>query len=297
MCLERETFIGCTEAVRTNGEVSCLFCNEAGNFALKGGLCSCNEGYELNAETCQPVCGDGNRLAEELCDDGNLEDDDGCSRLCEFEEGFICSEADGKVKCLRQATVALNYECTFQSGMKNKASIQLAFDPHFKELRNLDCQSSVYFELENEPSDFSCFVEGEKLRLEVDFNSSIEDSAGFVKLKFDRAVIISPNAEANFTVKGCPSPLVFFQDLEKIETISRMNFGVVGLFALIALVGLATFPKIAVETIHGFQLTFFATALNIESAGMKGFSPLALSSGYGNVFEVGRLIENPPLAH
>ena len=35
-------------------------------------------------------CGDGFRVAPEECDDGNLEDNDGCSFNCKIEVGWTC---------------------------------------------------------------------------------------------------------------------------------------------------------------------------------------------------------------
>jgi len=34
---------------------------------------------------CQPICGDGIKKDSEQCDDGNLIDGDGCSRICKIE--------------------------------------------------------------------------------------------------------------------------------------------------------------------------------------------------------------------
>jgi cysteine-rich repeat protein len=46
------------------------------------------------------VCGDGlMRTGIEKCDDGNLDDGDGCSALCEEEEGFACETVDGTSVC------------------------------------------------------------------------------------------------------------------------------------------------------------------------------------------------------
>ena len=45
-----------------------------------------------NEKQCSEVCGDGINLGEHECDDGNLIGGDGCSTLCEVEEGFHCHE-------------------------------------------------------------------------------------------------------------------------------------------------------------------------------------------------------------
>ncbi|MGV8169255.1 MAG: thrombospondin type 3 repeat-containing protein, partial [Candidatus Nanoarchaeia archaeon] len=43
---------------------------------------------ELNV----PVCGDEVIEGEEACDDGNIENDDGCSASCAIEEGWVCAD-------------------------------------------------------------------------------------------------------------------------------------------------------------------------------------------------------------
>ena len=43
-----------------------------------------------NADTCTAVCGDKALGGEEECDDGNVEDGDGCSSSCMIEVGYSC---------------------------------------------------------------------------------------------------------------------------------------------------------------------------------------------------------------
>lgn len=55
---------------------------------------------------CREICGDGIRLQDSIheCDDGNTEDNDGCSSECVLEEGFKCNVPDKgtpyKTKCV-----------------------------------------------------------------------------------------------------------------------------------------------------------------------------------------------------
>ena len=44
-------------------------------------------------------CGDGKISHNELCDDGNTLNGDGCSATCEYEQGFACATIDGKTVC------------------------------------------------------------------------------------------------------------------------------------------------------------------------------------------------------
>eukprot|EP01099_Mayorella_cantabrigiensis_P001789 TRINITY_DN1787_c0_g1_i1.p1 TRINITY_DN1787_c0_g1~~TRINITY_DN1787_c0_g1_i1.p1 ORF type:complete len:1346 (-),score=362.14 TRINITY_DN1787_c0_g1_i1:224-3685(-) len=51
---------------------------------------SCNETNPISYE-CTPQCGDGIKLCDEKCDDGNFIPYDGCNRKCEVEPGWDCS--------------------------------------------------------------------------------------------------------------------------------------------------------------------------------------------------------------
>ncbi len=48
--------------------------------------------YSCSAEAL-PVCGDGQQDQGEMCDDGNMNDGDGCSASCRVESGWMCSDA------------------------------------------------------------------------------------------------------------------------------------------------------------------------------------------------------------
>lgn len=44
---------------------------------------------------CKEICGDGRVLGQLQCDDGNVNNDDGCSSSCEVEHGWECSNPPG----------------------------------------------------------------------------------------------------------------------------------------------------------------------------------------------------------
>ncbi|MBN2193297.1 MAG: DUF4215 domain-containing protein [Polyangiaceae bacterium] len=59
--------------------------------------CQLDAGYwcPVAGETCVAiVCGDGLRSPTEECDDGDIDDSDGCSSSCVVEDGWICPEPD-----------------------------------------------------------------------------------------------------------------------------------------------------------------------------------------------------------
>jgi len=47
--------------------------------------------YYGTSGECLEVCGDGKDFGMNECEDGNIDDFDGCSSKCEVEEGWICS--------------------------------------------------------------------------------------------------------------------------------------------------------------------------------------------------------------
>jgi cysteine-rich repeat protein len=63
--------------------------NSAGDYVQ----CSaCSGGYSVNlSNECVPICGDGNWAPEEACEDGNLNNLDGCDSTCHPETNFQCN--------------------------------------------------------------------------------------------------------------------------------------------------------------------------------------------------------------
>ena len=49
---------------------------------------------QCSGDECMTSCGDGRREIGEECDDGNTEDDDGCSSECEVEPDYTCTAAE-----------------------------------------------------------------------------------------------------------------------------------------------------------------------------------------------------------
>jgi MYXO-CTERM domain-containing protein len=58
--------------------------------ASPGYACECNDGFSGDGMSCAPVCGDGQVVAGETCDDGGSEAGDGCSATCQEEAGWTC---------------------------------------------------------------------------------------------------------------------------------------------------------------------------------------------------------------
>jgi cysteine-rich repeat protein len=69
--------------------------------------------YSCSAELL-PICGDGQQDPGEMCDDGNMNDGDGCSASCAVESGWLCSgptAATGSINILA--------DWSFEGGVPN----------------------------------------------------------------------------------------------------------------------------------------------------------------------------------
>ncbi|ETW10555.1 hypothetical protein H310_00822 [Aphanomyces invadans] len=65
------------------------------SFGRQWGAACTAECYSTTCQAdCNRRCGDGIKTADEQCDDGNSNNNDGCSTSCQIEAGFACSTKD-----------------------------------------------------------------------------------------------------------------------------------------------------------------------------------------------------------
>ncbi|CAD8047540.1 unnamed protein product [Paramecium primaurelia] len=86
-----------------DGCYQCTYsCHQKCIDCFQGQCMQCETGYVEDGSLCKSVCGDG-YLVEQLeqCDDGNLQNNDGCNDICEVENNW---------KCLTQYTIS---SCTY----------------------------------------------------------------------------------------------------------------------------------------------------------------------------------------
>ncbi|KAM3127348.1 hypothetical protein pb186bvf_020548 [Paramecium bursaria] len=77
---------------------SCSIC--LNNIIPQNGKCfNCQTGFYQVGYICQSECGDGIKTYEEECDDGNLQNGDGCSNQCSIEENFVCQTSSNISSC------------------------------------------------------------------------------------------------------------------------------------------------------------------------------------------------------
>ena len=91
---------GCETNLNTS-PLNCAVCGHScpnvanGVRICNNGVCdfTCNLGFTKVGNQCVPVavCGDGIVQGGETCDDGNVNNGDGCSSACQVQAGFTCS--------------------------------------------------------------------------------------------------------------------------------------------------------------------------------------------------------------
>lgn len=67
--------------------VSLVFVNEVGSSETT------TASFVAEELDCEVRCGDARRVSTESCDDGNLENGDGCSSTCTIENNYLCHDA------------------------------------------------------------------------------------------------------------------------------------------------------------------------------------------------------------
>lgn len=94
--------------------------------------CVCTEGYALQSDhTCQTVCGDGIFMAvNEECDDGNNNNNDGCSSICKPETDWSCSNQNFlKSTCGFQGSMSVVFQNVTKNPNANQITLTFSVGP------------------------------------------------------------------------------------------------------------------------------------------------------------------------
>ncbi|CAD8067436.1 unnamed protein product [Paramecium sonneborni] len=83
----------CDQSCQTckNKSNDCLICNLLNENDLTCIICDSRQGFQLKDGKCINICGDGQRVINEECDDGNQFSNDGCYN-CLIENDWICED-------------------------------------------------------------------------------------------------------------------------------------------------------------------------------------------------------------
>ncbi|CDW90064.1 UNKNOWN [Stylonychia lemnae] len=109
------------------GDNYCLTCRAGKILDYESKCRTCNNTSQFTIGPlgqCQEICGKGYNLGQLSCDDSNTKSKDGCSSLCQIEQGWICSKGN-----LTQKSTC-SYIRTTLRGIKltNSNQVYLEFD-------------------------------------------------------------------------------------------------------------------------------------------------------------------------
>ena len=195
-CVEDE---GClSPLVLEDGSVLCEFCNISAGFQLRvnsQGQCQCDAKLFLSGQTCVEICGDGFLLSRYECDDGNLDDGDGCSSLCSVEPSFRCaggSSSSPSVCVYSGVPLAMALSSIRRAEERDQGVFRFEVFPplfsisrmHLEQHVGLDCNASY------EVSQLS-YLNG-VLEIKADYATDLEDQNCTVTFSFGQQIIRSP---------------------------------------------------------------------------------------------------------
>jgi cysteine-rich repeat protein len=99
---------------------------------------NCSVNYIVEGGGCVGKCGDGVVVTGEGCDDGNLQDNDGCSSSCKQEAYFSCTSATaGATSTCSLSGIGLEYDYTIKVKTGN------AFTSYFKVTPNIQMMKVI----------------------------------------------------------------------------------------------------------------------------------------------------------
>jgi cysteine-rich repeat protein len=87
----------CDDDNNVNGDGCSSECTVEDGWAC-GGMGGGSPPDTITVSLCMGICGDGERVASEQCDDGNMLSGDGCSSSCVVEAGYECRSVAGELE-------------------------------------------------------------------------------------------------------------------------------------------------------------------------------------------------------
>jgi cysteine-rich repeat protein len=264
------------------------------------------QGYDDNDADglCEDTCGDGLVFRTE-CDDGNLNNNDGCSSTCFFEPGFECDSGQPSfcrtLTPLRNKIVSIekleghSVEITFE--LKNRLS-DLPFpvethqlQPESTRLRLfLVTSDNPYQETEITNVRIVALEQPYSLTLQFDYAFAIEGMDARVVFDYSQTRYLKNTQEIEFAMKGANAALTFTANLATYKTIAIV-ICVGTILSLVCLVfGLITPKFIGVEFLVTLQLIFYSQLLIVDTdkwpAGFLYLNYLKFASGYNDLFHL-----------
>lgn len=259
--------------IRENDKLLCKTCEEV------------NSGYYTNIDgdcegillvTSLEICGDGIKLGQVDCDDGNKKDGDGCSSDCKIEEGYACtSHKDGLDTCTvvkyPRASLTLGEEnilvIDFSELMYSLVNSTVLASTMKVSLINSQRPCNLLWELQ---TNFVKNVDLIRLEIRVDPKCSIEGTTQFYVVVFDNPSLLISTEGYFLSNNYLQVRAKKFRNLSKGETLALEAageiFSSVSLLTLLLMLGISLFQSAAIGSLWTFvnmlQLLSYLPGLN-----------------------------------
>ncbi|CAD8048544.1 unnamed protein product [Paramecium sonneborni] len=187
---------------RQNNCTSCKFNNSNTNKCL---ICIQDQGFFQIDNQCFSICGDGILTFQELCDDGNQLNGDGCDQYCKIEDGYFCNNQCQKINYLQ----ILLKEYQFQTIYDSKRIVQLKF--------NQDVKIAVNSSISNFVQVISTTPDLNLTLINITDNSQIKND--YINIALDLNIQLDSSAQS-------PSIQVTIQNYKQITNYQGYSFNI-----------------------------------------------------------------------
>eukprot|EP00826_Nyctotherus_ovalis_P037999 TRINITY_DN3520_c0_g1_i10.p1 TRINITY_DN3520_c0_g1~~TRINITY_DN3520_c0_g1_i10.p1 ORF type:complete len:539 (+),score=102.67 TRINITY_DN3520_c0_g1_i10:155-1771(+) len=254
-------------------ESLCKTCEEinAGFYTAFNGKCK-GKAHDYSVERC----GDGINLRQYECDDGNLDDGDGCSSECRVEEGYVCESREGSADTCTDVTfptavltlraenlLVIDFDTEVASSV-DSSSLASAMSVALKHLR---ARCTVLWELQTR------FPRGHvinQLVIKADPQCSLQESVQLYVVTFKDLSLITDLKGKQMRTSVLEVRAKAYSHLSSAEAASLSAvgdaFGSASIATVILMLAIALFQSAAISSFWNFinmlQLLSYLPALN-----------------------------------
>ncbi|CAD8136694.1 unnamed protein product [Paramecium pentaurelia] len=224
-----------------NNCIQCKFYNPNTQKCL---ICSLDYGFIHIDNQCLSVCGDGIRTYQELCDDGNQINGDGCNQFCIVEEDYICDLQCQKITYLQ----ILLQEDKFDNIYDSKRTVKLKFNQEIKISTNSSITNFVRV-TSNTPnlivnllsiSDNTQIID-DYFYIDIDLNLELDSSAKspLINVIIQNHTLFTNSQGQSFKINSATISLIDFIKQDQFLIQNTQNLAQLSSYFLYILLGLA----------------------------------------------------------
>lgn len=236
----------------------------------------CCEGFFMNYEKvrCDEICGDG-ILFNLPCDDGNLNNGDGCSSTCTVEKDYTCMNGTETTPsiCSYNGSFSVSLETGDKSPSSNSLTLTYSIEP-----------SGPLLSLNNGSTDFSSLVsfpnsqgvtirsavldpQTQQLVIDIDYSQNLQDTTLSLQItppNVPQAVLV-PNITSSWVVAPTNQLAAMVYTQEDYDTVAKLTplaNALLGSYLSIVILTLVFRKFIGLELATFFQLGYLSLLQN-----------------------------------